>query len=417
MDTYLRDKNKVKTSIGQLEKLDESLTNGEKEVVKVLNDFFQSFFTKEDPSSNPRFSSRVGCTLNEIHITEMEVYDKLSSLNPNKAPGPDGVHSQLLKNCASSLTHPLFLLYTQSLNSGIIPEEWKKANIMPIFKKGSKTKAKNYRSISLTSQLVKILESIIRTKVMKYLTDNNIITHYQHGFVSKKSCFTNLLETFEDWTAAVDQGCGVDVIYLDYSKAFDTVPHLRFIEKLKGYGISGSLLMWLMNFLQGRSQRVVLNGIHSQWLEVTSGVPQGSVLEPLLFVLYINDISENIQCKLGVFADDTKIYSIINNMCNTMELQCDLDNMQEWCKTWLLKLNLEKCKVMHIGKSLNTTYKMEISGSPGSCIDLCEVNSEKDLRLWVTSSLKPSLQCDKADANATRILAMLKRTFSFTSKE
>ena len=170
-----------------------------------------------------------------------------------------------------------------------------------------------------------------------------------------------------------------------------------------------------MNFLQGRSQRVVLNGIQSQWLEVTSGVPQGSVLGPLLFVLYINDIAENIQCKLGVFADDTKIYSIINNMCNTMELQCDLDNMQEWCRTWLLKLNLEKCKVMHIGKSLNTTYKMEIS--PGSCIDLCEVNSEKDLGLWVTSSLKPSLQCDKAAANATRILAMLKRTFSFMSKE
>ena len=135
-------------------------------------------------------------------------------------------------------------------------------------------------------------------------------------------------------------------------KAFDTVPHLRLIEKLKGYGISGSLLMWLMNFLQGRSQRVVLNGIQSQWLEVTSGVPQGSILGPLLFVLYINDIAENIQCKLGVFADDTKIYSIINNMCNTMELQCDLDNMQEWCRTWLLKLNLEKCKVMHIGKSI-----------------------------------------------------------------
>ena len=258
---------------------------------------------------------------------------------------------------------------------------------MPIFKKGSKTKAKNYRPISLTSQLVKILESIIRTKVLKYLTDNNIVTHYQHVFVSKKSCFTNLLETCEDWTAAVDQGCGVNVIYLDYSKAFDTVPHLRLIEKLKGYGISGSLLMWLMNFLQGRSQMVVLNGIQSQWLEVTSGVPQRSVLGPLLFVLYINDIAEYIHCKLGVFADDTKIYSIINNMCNTMELQCDLDNMQEWCKTWLLKLNLEKCKVMHIGKSLNTTYKMEIIGSPGSCIDLCEVNSEKDLGLWVTSSL------------------------------
>ena len=285
---------------------------------------------------------------------------------------------------------------------------------MPIFKKGSKVKANNYRPISLTSPLVKILESIIRTKIMEYLTDNNIVTHYQHGFVTKKSCFTNLLETFEDWTAAVDQGYGVDVVYLDYSKAFDSVPHLRLIEKLKGYGIAGNLLNWMKSFLHGRFQRVVLNGIESQWLEVTSGVPQGSVLGPLLFVLYINDIAENIKCKLGIFADDTKIYSIINSVSNVEDLQCDLDNMQEWCETWLLNLNLDKCKVMHIGRTLNSTYKMDISNTR---IDLCEVESEKDLGLWVTSSLKPSLHCVKAAAKATKILGMLKRTFPVMSKE
>ena len=283
-----------------------------------------------------------------------------------------------------------------------------------IFKKGSKVKANNYRPISLTSPLVKILESIIRTKIMEYLTDNNIVTHYQHGFVTKKSCFTNLLETFEDWTAAVDQGYGVDVVYLDYSKAFDPVPHLRLIEKLKGYGIGGNLLNWMKSFIHGRFQRVVLNGIESQWLEVTSGVPQGSVLGPLLFVLYINDIAENIKCKLGIFADDTKIYSIINSVSNVEDLQCDLDNMQEWCETWLLNLNLDKCKVMHIGRTLNSTYKMDISNT---CIDLCEVESEKDLGLWVTSSLKPSLHCDKAAAKATKILGILKRTFPVMSKE
>ena len=136
--------------------------------------------------------------------------------------------------------------------------------------------------------------------MMQYLMDNNIITHYQHGFVSKKSCFTNLLVAFEDWTAAVDLGYSVDVIYLDYSKAFDSMPHLRLTEKLKGYGIGGNLLMWLKSFLHGRSQRIVLNGIQSQWSEVTSGVPQGSVLRPLLFVLYINDIAEIVQCNVDV---------------------------------------------------------------------------------------------------------------------
>ena len=144
---YVRDKSKVKTSIGQLEKPDGLLTDGENEAVGVLNNFFQSVFTREDPFSVPKFSPRVGCTLNDIYFTETKVYNKLSSLNPNKAPGPDCVHPQLLKNCASSLAHPLFLLYTRSLNSGKIPEEWKRANIMPIFKNGSKTKAKNYISI------------------------------------------------------------------------------------------------------------------------------------------------------------------------------------------------------------------------------------------------------------------------------
>ena len=190
-------------------------------------------------------------------------------------------------------------------------EEWKKADITPIFKQGHQTKAGNYRPISLTLPACKILESLIRTKMMQYLLDNNVIVHQQHGFVPKKSCFTNLLQTFEAWTDAVDSGFGVDVVYLDYGKAFDSVPHLCLIEKLKGYGIGGNLLLWLENFLHNRSQRVVLNGTESQWSDVTSGVPQGSVLGPLLFVLYINDKAEFIECQLGVFADDTMMYKII----------------------------------------------------------------------------------------------------------
>ena len=200
--------------------------------------------------------------------------------------------------------------------------------------------------------------------------------------------FYKSFTTFEDWTAVVDSGYGIDIIYLDYSEAFDTVPHLRLIEKLKGYGISGKLIMWLKSFLNGRLQRVVLNGVQSHWSEVTSGVLQGSVLRPLLLVLYIN--------KLGIFTDDTKIYSIINSVrdVHVEELQCDLDSMREWSRTWLLNLNLEKYKIMHIGKTPNASYSMEISSSPGPLRELSVVNFEKDLGVWTTSTLKPSLHCD-----------------------
>jgi len=169
------------------------------------------------------------------------------------------------------------------MNSVKLPIEWKMANVTPIFKKGSKTSTNNYRPVSLTSQVVKILEPLIRSRIMQYLEDNNIVTNYQHGFVTKKSCFTNFLETYENWTLAVDSGHGVDVIYLDYRKAFNSVPHGRLTKMLASYGLNGKLLTWLSNFLQDFLRRVILKGEMSEWLEVTRGVPQGSVFGPLLF--------------------------------------------------------------------------------------------------------------------------------------
>ena len=188
----------------------------------------------------------------------------------------------------------------------------------------------------------------------------------------------------------------------------------RILEKLKGYGIGGSLLLWLKSFLLGKFQTVVLNESVSQWSGVTSGVPQGSILGSLHFLLYINDIAEAIQSELGVFADDTKIFSITRSIRDVTKLQRDLINMQEWNGIWLLNLNLEKCKGMHIGKNTGANYTME---TLGSTVELTKKDFEKDLGVWVTSSLKPSLHCDKTAAAATRILGMLKRTFTKFSKE
>ena len=209
------------------------------------------------------------------------------------------------------------MLAQQSLTSGSLPNLWKRAHVTPIHKKGCKFQPSNYRPISLTSQVVKLIESIIREQLWDFLTKSNALNPCQHGLVKCKSCFTNLLESHNAWTGALDSGFGIDVIYLDYSKAFDSVPHLRLISKLQAYGIRGNLPKWIKNFLIGRQQKVILNGSSSQWTEVTSGVPQGLVLGPLLFILYVNDITDGVQSTLEMFADDSKLYRIIQNPCDT----------------------------------------------------------------------------------------------------
>ena len=411
---YMRDKCGIKPKIGQVVKTDGTLTANDRETAEVLNNFFQSAFTSEHGAAKiPPLNAEQLC---DISITRTEIFETLAALKPNKAPGPDNIHSQILKNCAGSLAKPLVSLFTQSINTGILPGDWRRANVTPVFKKGSKISPENYRPISLTSQVVKVLEGLVRSKMMSFLDENDIITNCQHGFIKKKSCFTNLLTTLEDWTSAVDQDYGVDVAYLDFSKAFDSVPHHRLLQKLASYGFSGQLLCWLEGFLSDRCQRVILNGSFSDWCPVTSGVPQGSVLGPLLFTLYINDIPNIVHTDLSFFADDSKVYTVIRTLEDSHRLQADLDSIQNWCQLWLLRLNLLKCKVMHVGYSHFVTEYV-LSDNSGEHVKLTEVDNEKDLGVWISRDLKPSLHCTKAVASAMRVLAMIRRAFVNISKE
>ena len=189
-----------------------------------------------------------------------------------------------------------------------MPEEWKKASVVPIFKTGSKKSPNNYRPVSLTSQVCKVLERIIKRHVSKHLLDNDLITNEQHGFVPRKSCLTNLLESLEDWTHVLDNNESLDIIYCDFKKAFDSVPHQRLLKKISAYGIRGQILNWIRNFLTDRKQEVVVRGVRSSLETVTSGVPQGSVLGPTLFILYVNELPELVQGQIKLFADDAKIY-------------------------------------------------------------------------------------------------------------
>ena len=221
-----------------------------------------------------------------------------------------------------------------------MPEVWKQAFVTPIHKKGERCKAENYRPISLTSTIGKILESIIRDQIYQYLTNNDLLVHNQHGFTSGRSCTTQLLHAMDYWTSSLDNNIPVDILYLDFRKAFDTVPHCRLFIKLAAYGIRGKLLDWIKSFLTNRHQKVVLNGASSEWSRVYSGVPQGSVLGPLLFNIYVNDIPSVVNSETLMFADDTKIFRKIQSQSDFLQFQQDISNLLAWSVKWQLKFNV-----------------------------------------------------------------------------
>jgi hypothetical protein len=252
------------------------------------------------------------------------VFKKINKIKASKAPGVDGLVSSLFLETADNISYPLSVLFRKSLNDGVVPKDWKCANISAIYKSGPKDNPGNYRPVSLTAQACKIFESILRDRIVEHLRVFRLINDSEHGFVRNRSCLTNMLEFLEYVNNYVDSGKPIDIIYLDFRKAFDKVPHRRLMEKVRAHGIRGLVANWIEEWLSNREQRVVLNGRSSSWVKVRSGVPQGSVLGPLLFVLYINDIDKNVNSKLLKFADDTKLFRVVESQDDVDELRKDL---------------------------------------------------------------------------------------------
>ena len=347
--------------------------------------------------------------LYDFNITPELVREKLSKLHINKACGPDGFHVNVLKN-VPDFDIPLCLLFEQSLLTGFIPQDWKDANITPLFKKGSRLNPNNYRPVSLTSQVIKLLEKILYDQLMDYITKQDLISCHQHGFQKHCSCVTQLLECLYDWTKDYDEKNGVDAIYLDFRKAFDTVPHGRLLYKLHHLGIRGHALNWIQSFLGSRRQRVVLRNGSSDWRSVTSGVPQGSILGPILFLLYVNDIPDNVYSTAKMFADDTKVYNSIKTKADCDNLQKDLNALAAWSKAWLLEFNATKCVVLRIRSAIR--YQYSLNGS-----FLQEVNSQRDLGITVNNTLTPTTHINEIVKKARQKIAMFRRCFSRLNEE
>ncbi|CAM4321167.1 unnamed protein product [Caretta caretta] len=357
--SHINKKKTKKEEVGPLNTEDAVEVKDNLGMAQYLNKYFASVFNKAKEGVRDNGSMRNGIEDMEVDITIFEVEVKLKQLNGTKSGGSDNLHPRILKELAHEIPSPLARIFNESVNSGVVPYDWRIANIVPIFKKGKKSDPGNYRPVSLTSVVYKVLEKNLKEKVVKDIEVNGKWDKIQHGFTKGRSCQTNLISFFEKVTDSLDKGNAVDLIYLDFSKAFDTMPHGELLVKLDKMGINRKIERWIRNWLKGRRQRVLLKGELSGWREVTSGVPQGLVLGPILFNLSITDLGTKSGSVLIKFADGTKLGGIANLEKDRDILQEDLDDLVNWGNNNRMKFNSEKCKVMHLGiNNKNFSYKL-----------------------------------------------------------
>ena len=342
-----------------------------------------------------------------INITKEKIEKVLQRLKINKSPGPDGIHPRIVKEMKEELLEPLHMIFTSSLEEGIVPEDWKMAHITAIYKKGNKKEPENYRPVSLTSVLCKVMETLLREELIYHMKENKLFSEKQFGFISGRSTVLQLIKVLDSWTEAIDNKLAIDVVYHDFMKAFDRVPHKRLMEKVSSYNIKGRVFKWIQNFLTGRKQKVVVNGESSTWKNVLSGVPQGSVLGPLLFVLFINDLPEAVRNGSDVFlyADDTKIYRKIEDSEDLSKLQEDLDELYHWTEKWLLSFHPEKSKCMRLGRTIveNKEYHL--------CNPIKTTDKEKDIGVVMDNKLAFSDHLSEKINKANRIVGLIRRSF------
>lgn len=331
----------------------------------IFNIAFASVFVSDVSLQPPPMSTYHMPPMDRITISVSGIVRIIDSMNSSSACGLDNINIKVLKNTKLVSAEFLALIFSQSLDHGIVPSDWRLSKIIPIFKKGNKNLPLNYRPIALTSVPSKILEHILFSAISAHLESSNYFSIHQHGFRKGYSCETQLSCFVHDLQSNLDVNVRTDTIFLDFSKAFDSVNHSRLLYKLSKLNIDSLVLTWIDRYLCDRSQATMVNGCLSSFVSVRSGVPQGSVLGPLLFLIFINDLSNCVSSSFRLFADDCVIYRSISSSSDSVALQRDLNLIHSWCCDWLLFLNVSKCSHVSFTRSKQPyVHTYTLGGSP-----------------------------------------------------
>ena len=391
LHSYIRQKKVGCPTVGPLRLEDGRLTDDALLMAETLALAFESVHTDRISTSEAAEHQSVEHRMSPVVLRLEDVTQTLKSLDESSAAGMDDIHPMLLKSCARQLSYPLLKLFRLSLRSHQLPSVWKLSRVVPIFKKGSRYVPLNYRPVSLTSVTCKCLERIIAKNLYNYLEEHDILSEHQFGFRAGRSTMDQMILVYNEISIWLDEGNAVDLILFDFAKAFDVVSHSILLTKLHWLGIDRVLIAWIEDFLTGRSMTVAVGDSHSSLHQVKSGVPQGSVLGPVLFLLFINHIASKLTCKYKIFADDLKIYmkvsdpAMLDHDRKVHQCQSDISMLNDTAQSWGLHLNKDKCVVLRFQRRFHHLP------SPSYQIDgdvIQSVDSHSDLGVVVDSCLK-----------------------------
>ena len=423
--SYSKRFSKQGSTVGPLLDKQHNLQQNPKKMADLLQDQYSSVFSKpgmsEDESPSITDEKPV---MDEITFTQEDIITAIQEIGNHSSSAEDDIPAIVLKKCSAELSYPILVIWRDSLESGVVPKNFKKQIITPVFKKGSRASPANYRPISLTSHIIKIFERILRTHIVKHLELNNLLCSNQHGFRKGRGCLTQLLKHIDRILNNFLNGQDTDCIYLDFSKAFDKVNHEILLKKLYEYGIRGKLLCWFKSYLSDRDQTVVVNGSHSYPSKVQSGVPQGTVLGPILFLIYINDLSKCINHSIiSHFADDTRVSKAITGITDVELLQEDLMQTISWSEKNKMVLHTDKfellCHTIRKNNALQalpfTSQFFEYTTPDGITISQSEL--VRDLGIHINPSINWSPHINIIVNKARQLTAWVLSVFHDRSEE